>query len=104
MKKPSKRPIKQLLGFMYMASLYFLIENEGAWQGPFCFVQAADSQYGMMDNWDEKVPGGWEREIKLTRQAVAAANQMKPKPKFFIMCGDLVDAMPGNISQGKSGL
>ena len=55
----------------------------------------------MMDNWDEKVPGGWEREIQLTRQAVAAANQMKPKPKFFIVCGDLVDAMPGNVVKEK---
>lgn len=37
---------------------------------------------------------GWEEEIRLTQEAIKAANQMNPKPRFFVVCGDLVDAMP----------
>ncbi|XP_042293160.1 serine/threonine-protein phosphatase CPPED1 isoform X2 [Sceloporus undulatus] len=37
----------------------------------------------------------WEEELKLTQQAVGAINQLNPKPKFFVLCGDLVHGMPG---------
>ncbi|XP_074988858.1 serine/threonine-protein phosphatase CPPED1 isoform X2 [Caretta caretta] len=37
----------------------------------------------------------WEEEIKLTEQAVQAINQLNPKPKFFVLCGDLIHGMPG---------
>lgn len=36
----------------------------------------------------------WEREMELCRIAVDKVNSMSPKPAFFIVCGDLVDAMP----------
>lgn len=37
----------------------------------------------------------WGQEIRLTEQAVEAINKLNPKPKFFVLCGDLVHAMPG---------
>lgn len=37
----------------------------------------------------------WEEEIKLTEQAVQAINKLNPKPKFFVLCGDLIHGMPG---------
>lgn len=37
----------------------------------------------------------WEQEILLAEQAVQAINKLNPKPKFFVLCGDLVHAMPG---------
>lgn len=37
----------------------------------------------------------WDAEIELTQQAIAAANRMQPRPRFFIVCGDLVDGLPG---------
>ncbi|XP_043834837.1 serine/threonine-protein phosphatase CPPED1 isoform X2 [Dromiciops gliroides] len=37
----------------------------------------------------------WEEEIRLTEQAVQAINKLNPKPKFFVLCGDLIHAMPG---------
>ena len=37
----------------------------------------------------------WEQEIRLAEQAVQAINKLNPKPKFFVLCGDLVHAMPG---------
>ncbi|XP_072275088.1 serine/threonine-protein phosphatase CPPED1 isoform X2 [Pyxicephalus adspersus] len=37
----------------------------------------------------------WEDEIRLTEEAVEAINKLDPKPKFFVLCGDLVHSMPG---------
>lgn len=34
---------------------------------------------------------GWQAEIDLTKRAIEFANKMNPKPRFFIVCGDLVD-------------
>ena len=36
----------------------------------------------------------WEEEIELCRKSVDILNNMRPLPSFFIVCGDLVDAMP----------
>ncbi|VFV40129.1 calcineurin-like phosphoesterase [Lynx pardinus] len=37
----------------------------------------------------------WGQEIRLTEQAVQAVNKLKPRPRFFVLCGDLIHAMPG---------
>ncbi|XP_072167259.1 serine/threonine-protein phosphatase CPPED1-like [Diadema setosum] len=76
-------------------------DNEKEWTGPFCFIQGADPQYGMIDDMAEKSPIGWATEIELTRKAVAAINTMEPKPKFFVLCGDLVHAMPEETGREK---
>lgn len=74
----------------------FTYEAEGKWRGPFCFVHAADTQFGLIDSWNG-VPLAeqkWEKEIVLTRKAIVAANKLSPKPRFFVVCGDLVNAFP----------
>ncbi|CAK9300331.1 unnamed protein product [Gordionus sp. m RMFG-2023] len=69
---------------------------ECKWLAPFTFIQAADTQYGMMDTFKENTPEyNWDEEIKLTEKAIELANNLTPKPKFFIVCGDLVNAFPG---------
>jgi hypothetical protein len=51
---------------------------------------------GMIQSYVEKNPvPGWQKEIELGERAVAIVNQMRPKPKFFVICGDLCDALPG---------
>ena len=40
-----------------------------------------------------------DREIKLCEQTVDILNKMNPNPAFFIVCGDLVDAMPNEWPQ-----
>uniref|UniRef100_A0A671RJU9 Serine/threonine-protein phosphatase CPPED1 n=1 Tax=Sinocyclocheilus anshuiensis TaxID=1608454 RepID=A0A671RJU9_9TELE len=57
-----------------------LTEGTKEWNGPFYFIQAADPQLGLM---------------KLTKQAVQAINKLQPRPRFLVLCGDLVHAMPG---------
>lgn len=71
-------------------------EKESSWNGPFYFIQGADTQFGMIETYVEKLENpGWEKEIKLAKECIQVINDMDPKPKFFIICGDLVDAMPG---------
>uniref|UniRef100_A0A8C6QQU5 Calcineurin-like phosphoesterase domain containing 1 n=1 Tax=Nannospalax galili TaxID=1026970 RepID=A0A8C6QQU5_NANGA len=69
------------------------------WKGPFYFIQGADPQFGLMKAWStgDCDNGGdeWGQEIRLTEQAVKAINKLNPKPKFFVLCGDLIHAMPG---------
>ncbi|CAF1381183.1 unnamed protein product, partial [Didymodactylos carnosus] len=36
----------------------------------------------------------WDVEIRATRNVIKKLNKMDPKPRFFIVCGDLVDAFP----------
>ncbi|KAB0384646.1 hypothetical protein FD755_006563, partial [Muntiacus reevesi] len=72
--------------------------KEREWKGPFYFIQGADPQFGLMKAWatGDCDNGGdeWEQEIRLAEQAVQAINKLNPKPKFFVLCGDLVHAMP----------
>ncbi|XP_077406231.1 serine/threonine-protein phosphatase CPPED1 isoform X2 [Vanacampus margaritifer] len=78
------------------------IEHE--WKGPFYFIQAADPQLGLMKAWregDSKSGGDeWAEEVELTKQAVEAMNQLRPRPRFMVLCGDLVHAMPGHPFRG----
>mmetsp|Transcript_58734 Transcript_58734/g.68617 ORF Transcript_58734/g.68617 Transcript_58734/m.68617 type:complete len:317 (+) Transcript_58734:68-1018(+) len=57
------------------------------------FVVTADTQYGiMMDGYAMNEPN-WDNEIKISRACVEQINAMKGenRPKFVIVCGDLVD-------------
>ena len=72
-------------------------KEEGTWNGPFYFILAADTQFGLIDSWNG-VPQDeitWDKEIALTNKAIECINKLKPKPKFVSICGDLVDAAPG---------
>ena len=63
----------------------------------FIFIQAADTQFGLIDECSG-IPHElqvWDKEIALTKKAIEAANKIDPLPKFFIVCGDLVNDFPG---------
>lgn len=76
-------------------------DEEKEWSGPFCFIQAADPQLGLMKAWrvGDCDRGGdeWAEEVQLTKQAVEAINKLQPRPRFVVLCGDLIHAMPGKI-------
>ena len=59
-------------------------EKEGRWTAPFFFVQMADPQFGFMEAAQER---------KNAEAAVAHINRLKPR--FAIICGDLVHPPPG---------
>ncbi|XP_030630065.1 serine/threonine-protein phosphatase CPPED1 [Chanos chanos] len=74
-------------------------EEQREWKGPFYFVQGADPQLGLIKAW--RAGGGdeggdeWDEEVRLTKKAVQAINALNPRPRFVVLCGDLVHAMPG---------
>lgn len=84
--------------------LVLSLDVEHEWTGPFCFIQAADPQLGLMKAWrDGDCDGGgddWAEEVELTKRAVEAVNQLRPRPRFMVLCGDLVHAMPGTAGTG----
>ena len=66
------------------------------WRSDFSFVQAADCQLGMAYQMDNKDYSNctWEKEMKWCNTFVSQINALHPAPRFAIICGDLVDAMP----------
>ena len=66
------------------------------WRSDFSFVQAADCQLGMAYQMDNKdyCNCTWEKEMKWCNTFVSQINALHPAPRFAIICGDLVDAMP----------
>lgn len=79
-------------------------DAERQWSGPFCFIQAADPQLGLMKAWRDgecdSDGDDWAEEVELTKQAVEAVNHLRPRPRFLVLCGDLVHAMPGRDRHG----
>ncbi|XP_055351687.1 serine/threonine-protein phosphatase CPPED1-like [Paramacrobiotus metropolitanus] len=80
--------------------------HDKEWRGPFCFVQGADPQFGMIDQWDRKKTNPdeiqWEEDMQLMRKAVQDINRVSPIPGFFVVCGDLVhefDVNPLKMAQ-----
>jgi hypothetical protein len=63
--------------------------NQGQWQGPFFFLQLADPQFGFF-----RENASWEEEVVLAEKAVQHINAMQPRPRFVIVCGDLIHAFP----------
>lgn len=63
-------------------------EREGRWNGAFFFIQMGDTQFGMFANDLD-----FRRETELVTRAVARINTLRPR--FVIVCGDLVNQVPG---------
>ncbi|XP_054263530.1 serine/threonine-protein phosphatase CPPED1-like [Macrosteles quadrilineatus] len=68
----------------------FSSETNKEWKEPFFFVQGADTQFGMFADFTEvTTEPKWAKEIELAELAVKKVNEMRPKPKFYVICGDL---------------
>ena len=86
-----------VLGFVRVESATYLphilpgftYEKESKWEDPFFFIKLADCQFGLLTN--NKT---WATEISLLQQAVVHINRLKPK--FVILCGDMVHMPPHN--------
>lgn len=50
----------------------------------------------MIEKYLEQRPDPkWEKEVTLIKASVEKVNRMAPRPRFYVVCGDLVDAFPG---------
>ncbi|MEO2019089.1 MAG: metallophosphoesterase [Fuerstiella sp.] len=65
----------------------FDAETQQTWQGPYFFLQLADTQYGMFTG-----NKGFEQEAALSQRAVEHINRLRPR--YVIVCGDLTHATP----------
>ncbi|XP_055746273.1 serine/threonine-protein phosphatase CPPED1-like [Salvelinus fontinalis] len=70
----------------------------------------ADLQLDLMKAWREGDCDGegdeWAEEVQLTQQAVEAINKLCRRPKFMVLCGDMVHArhpVPGGAGAGLEG-
>ncbi|XP_022092698.1 serine/threonine-protein phosphatase CPPED1-like [Acanthaster planci] len=70
-------------------------EHEGTWRGPFTFIASADPQYGLTAGWNNPGLLDWTQEVELTQRGIERINKMKPRPRFLVVLGDMLDAMPG---------
>ena len=76
-------------------------QAEQEWDEPFMFCQLCDTQYGMF-NGNASGENNWREEAAMAELAVAHINRLKPK--FAIVCGDLVHAQPsGTGGRGPGG-
>jgi len=95
---------KSIFSYLCFLILSMFLGDEYQWKGPFYFIQGADPQFGLIKAWAVGNTGSgddeWGEEIKLTEQAVQAINKLNPKPKFFVLCGDLIHGMPGKAIKG----
>mmetsp|Transcript_24789 Transcript_24789/g.74359 ORF Transcript_24789/g.74359 Transcript_24789/m.74359 type:complete len:190 (+) Transcript_24789:89-658(+) len=64
---------------------------------PWLFVQLADPQLGMHTSDPSDPDDGWEQEAAMLDLAVAKINELKPK--FAIVCGDLVHEFPAGVGE-----
>nr|XP_027204932.1 serine/threonine-protein phosphatase CPPED1-like [Dermatophagoides pteronyssinus] len=67
------------------------------WKKDFFFIQAADPQYGLMEKLENPnliVSKNWTNERELLTKAIKQWNEMNPKPRFVVICGDLVNDPP----------
>lgn len=69
-------------------------DEEQQWSGPFTFIQAADTQLGLLDHILNVEDPNWDKEKALCRESIKRINAMRPKPKFYVICGDMLDAFP----------
>ena len=72
------------------------VGNSG-WR-PMFFMQMADSQLGMAQTFaasdmGNAMPPGWANEEAMLKKAIAEINRLRPA--FAIVCGDLINAYPG---------
>ena len=75
---------------------YFDEASERTWTEPFTFILTADTQFGLIEKHIlKKANARWDEEMALTRSTIRCINRMRPKPKFIVVCGDMLDEQPG---------
>ena len=84
-----------------MRSTHNPADADKTWSGDFFFVQGADPQFGLMAAYNnpQYVPAeaDWTEELRLAKLAVKKVNKLKPKPRFFVVCGDLTNEFPTGV-------
>ena len=102
--------------------------SQGTWSGSYTFVQMADTQFGLMSAMKKAqrlrmvnaltcgltkplipipldlspsltVAAAYAEEIAFAKRCVACINRLAPRPRFVVVCGDLVNAFPSSAEE-----
>ena len=69
--------------------------REGSWNGAYDFVALADPQLGMLHGGpDSRNDAPWDEELALLQLAVSRVNALRPRPRFLLVSGDLINRFP----------
>mmetsp|Transcript_10769 Transcript_10769/g.14983 ORF Transcript_10769/g.14983 Transcript_10769/m.14983 type:complete len:381 (-) Transcript_10769:2-1144(-) len=91
--KPKRsRTVDKVLPSSLREKNLFPSEDSKRWDGPFLFAQLADTQLGCLTG-DKSL----DTEIHIVRQGVERINKLRPK--FVIVCGDMINAFPDNAKK-----
>jgi hypothetical protein len=70
-------------------------QDEKVWKSSFSFVHACDPQLGLIEKHILKLDEpGWKVDAAHLKCAVKMTNEIRPKPKFMIIGGDMVHTPP----------
>lgn len=50
-----------------------------------------------MNAFNDVMKADWTEETRLAKLAVEKVNQLEPKPRFFVICGDLTNEFPTGL-------
>eukprot|EP00658_Telonema_sp_P-2_P041291 TRINITY_DN2951_c0_g1_i3.p1 TRINITY_DN2951_c0_g1~~TRINITY_DN2951_c0_g1_i3.p1 ORF type:complete len:359 (-),score=93.78 TRINITY_DN2951_c0_g1_i3:289-1365(-) len=70
------------------------------------YKRQADTQLGFAADpgWGGDGDGAtWDQEIALAERLVDCVNALRPKPRFLVVCGDLVHALPPGLKMANEG-
>lgn len=99
--EPTKVPFPtSLLPIMDITKFQENSKEFRQWTEPFTFIHAADTQFGLIEKYFlNKENPGWDCEMKITKKAIKMINEIVPKVKFLVICGDMLDSRPGTIEE-----
>ncbi|KAF6214028.1 hypothetical protein GE061_011757 [Apolygus lucorum] len=61
---------------------------------PFTFVVGADTQFGLIAKTKKTDLNNWDADRTLFSKCIDKINTLQPKPKFFVILGDMCDSPP----------
>ena len=77
----------------------FLFDKNLNWQKSFTFIQMADTQLRLTEDFKTKNDKIWDIELDYTRKCIEFINNLDALPEFVIVCGDMINSFSGKVNR-----